>query len=286
MRSKTRSRGFTLVEILVVVAIIALLISMLMPTLGRARWQARVVVCKAHLHDLGASFVMYAHQHRDYFPVTAGSGYDSFYALWKGRLLKDVKILVDPATKNLVRKETLDWPVAYRTFTVDGVIERIPYMALNGQPSDIDDNAPAGRDDRSGGHSYEYNGCYDKDCSQRPSCWCPSVSSTRHKKASDMVSPAAIMLVHDNDDPVRGDTGCENSRSGNGNNCPQEWDNHGRHGMNMMFADGHADWIPKYRGKYTDFSSGYAIERVSVNASIDRIFARSQAPWMYQSRGR
>ncbi len=56
--------GFTLIEVLVVVAIIALLISILLPSLSRARRQARTVQCQAHLHQIGLGLFMYAEQHK------------------------------------------------------------------------------------------------------------------------------------------------------------------------------------------------------------------------------
>lgn len=55
--------GFTLVELLVVVAIIALLISILLPSLNRAREQAKTVVCGAHMRQLGTSIVYYSDEH-------------------------------------------------------------------------------------------------------------------------------------------------------------------------------------------------------------------------------
>ena len=51
---KTRKHGFTIVELLVVVSIIALLIAILLPAIGKARDAARVTQSTANLRNLGA----------------------------------------------------------------------------------------------------------------------------------------------------------------------------------------------------------------------------------------
>ncbi len=61
-------RAFTLVELLVVIGIIALLVSILLPTLGRAREQARSVKCMAQLRGYGNFIQMYANQNRNWLP--------------------------------------------------------------------------------------------------------------------------------------------------------------------------------------------------------------------------
>lgn len=71
---RSRSAGFTLVELLVVIGIIALLISMLLPAMNRAMQTAKSVNCQSNLRQCGQWLIMYAQENKGWmFPSGLGS---------------------------------------------------------------------------------------------------------------------------------------------------------------------------------------------------------------------
>jgi prepilin-type N-terminal cleavage/methylation domain-containing protein/prepilin-type processing-associated H-X9-DG protein len=65
--------GFTLLELLVVIAVIAILASILLPTLARARTKAEGLSCLNNTRQLGLAWMLYADEHNGRLPYNVGS---------------------------------------------------------------------------------------------------------------------------------------------------------------------------------------------------------------------
>jgi prepilin-type processing-associated H-X9-DG protein/prepilin-type N-terminal cleavage/methylation domain-containing protein len=258
MRHRNRF-GFTLVELLVVIGIIAVLIALLLPALNRARAAAQATACMSNQRQIVTAAMMHAGEHKKKaFIPTYHKAQDSIMPLWLKYLNKNTQVGVCPGTSNVVNPALNSTPTATARAGYEFPLD-LTFASDNAQ-------------DTKGGISYEIIAWYAGPTlypngrfisGKNPPPWeqraaNPSqpdwnyvpagiAASTMRptydaelKTLNNTKRPNEVMLIVDSDQdsaPAQGQT----------NNWPDPGNNHGNRGVNIGFCDGHVEWIPPGR---------------------------------------
>lgn len=94
--TERKPAAFTLVELLVVIGIIALLISILLPALNRARAAAQSTTCMSNMRQIGMAMAMYVSDNHGFIPPACAKAYASYDATFD-LLLDQYLNAMDPA---------------------------------------------------------------------------------------------------------------------------------------------------------------------------------------------
>jgi prepilin-type N-terminal cleavage/methylation domain-containing protein len=171
--------AFTLVELLVVMAIIAILAAMLLPTLARAREKARILQCVSNLHQVGIAMRAYVEDNTSRYPTVPNRSWQS-YRLGGGD--------PDPTAHNLFGLEWATNRLLWQ-YTKSRQLYQCPADRGMDSYSFSKSNAYAGV-----GTSYKYN--------EFP--WCPTRKTNKDPKfgiagkpENWIHDPARYILVHE-----------------------------------------------------------------------------------------
>ena len=241
-RSQTRRGAFTLTELLTAILVIAILSAILLSSLSRSKRSTSALKCLNNQKQLDMACLLFAHDNNG--ELTGCTNYRSDDINWMYPLFcQSLEVFVCPSTKNRVHSDEL----LAGTNSILQLRDLTNFARYN---SDIH------------GHSYEQYGwwVFPDDETPNGTKKTENLVATRvHTNnafglAGQTPGPSATWLLTDGDDK-KFDSGP------NLDNYPDAVDHHGADGVNVAFADGHVQWVPRLKGNFEHFVYSYELSQ-------------------------
>ncbi len=229
--TQRKNRGFTLVELLVVIGIIALLISILLPSLNRARETANRVKCASNLRQIGQAMLLYSNENRGQWPRTHHATGTAGYTFGTG-------VTADDPFKDAsgTRPDNNDVTAALFLLirTQDIGTEVFTCPSDNAEKDDLEREAPTQRSNFTKNSNLSFSIAnpypataatslgYRWNANQNPEFAVMADMNPGSASAANLTSSSSQKQIKDN----------------GGNST-----NHDKDGQNVLFGDGHAEFL-------------------------------------------